>query len=80
MFFHHRIKRTNGEYTKGIEVHQTLDSAEQAYHAYLSAYAYNREQGTDFVHCMITDELGTRLEGKLWTPKPTPEPEEPSAE
>lgn len=79
MFFMHRIKRTNGEYTKGIEVHQTSDSAEQSYHAYLGAYAYNREQGTDFVHCMITDELGTRLEGRCWVKTVQPEPE-PSAE
>ena len=79
MFFHHRIKRTNGEYTKGVEVHETLDSAEQAYHAYLGAYAYGRETGTDFVHCMITDEVATTLENKLWKPTPAPTPE-PSAE
>ena len=79
MFFHHRIKRTNGEYTKGVEVHETLDSAEQAYHAYLGAYAYGRETGTDFVHCMITDEVATTLENKLWKPTPAPVAE-PSAE
>ena len=78
MYFHHRIKRTNGVYTKGIEVHQTLDSAEQAYHAYLGAYAYGREEGTDFVHCMITDEYGIRDEGKIWIAPQQQEPELPS--
>ena len=81
MFFHHRIKHTNDTYDKGIEVKETLDSAKQAYHAYLGAYAYGHDQNTDFVNCMISDELGTVLMGECWNKPVEPEPEpEPSAE
>lgn len=73
MFFMHRIKHTNDTYDKGIEVKETLDAAKQSYHAYLGAYAYGNDTNTDFVNCMITDELGTDLMGECWN-KPVPEP------
>ena len=80
MFFMHRIKCKNETYDKGIEVHQTMDSAKQSYHAYMGAYGYGHEQGTTFVNCMISDELGTILMGECWNKPVEPEPEEPSAE
>lgn len=60
-FFLHQIKRTNGTITKGIVVHETYEAAKQGYHAYMGAYAYGHEPGTDFVSCMITDMSGTVL-------------------
>lgn len=58
MYFLHQIKRTNGNYDKGIVVKETLDAAKQSYHAYLGAYAYGQDANTDFVSVMITDEDG----------------------
>ena len=65
-FFLHQIKRTNGTITKGIVVAETYDAAKQGYHAYLGAYAYGHESGTDFVSCMITDMYGTILMTETW--------------
>lgn len=65
-FFLHQIKCNNGTYTKGIVVHDTLDLAKQGYHAYLGAYAYYHEDGTDFVSCMVTDRAGTILLEETW--------------
>ena len=68
-FFMHRIKRTNGTYDKGIEVKDNLDDAKQSYHAYLGAYAYEHDANTDFVQCMITDQLsgGMVLLTEAWS-------------
>lgn len=71
-FFLHQIKCTNGVYSKGIVVHETYDAALQGYHAYLGAYAYGHEQGTDFVDCAVTDRNGALLIHETWKPK-TPE-------
>ena len=65
-FFLHQIKRTSGTITKGIVVSDTYDGAKQGYHAYLGAYAYGHEQGTDFVQTMITDMTGTVLMAETW--------------
>lgn len=67
-FFLHQIKRTNGTYDKGIVVKDTFDDAKQSYHAYLGAYAYGHEPNTDFVSCMITDQLsgGIVLMDETW--------------
>ena len=65
-FFMHQIKRTNGEFTKGIVINDTYDSAKQGYHAYLGAYAYEHEANTDFVQCMITDMSGAILMQETW--------------
>ena len=55
MFFLHQIKRSNGNYDKGIVVKETYEAALQGYHAYLGAYAYGQNPDTDFVDCMITE-------------------------
>lgn len=61
-YFMTRIKQTNGEYTKGCEIHETLDSARQAFHAYLGAYGYGHETGTDYVAVYIVDMNGNYLD------------------
>lgn len=65
-FFMHRIKCTNGTYDKGIEVKDTYNDAKQSYHAYLGAYAYNHDVNTNFVSCMITDNIGAVLMSETW--------------
>ena len=65
-FFMHRVKRTSGEFDKGIEVKDTYDAAKQSYHAYLGAYAYGNNANTDFVQAMITDMSGAILMQETW--------------
>lgn len=74
-FFLHEVKRTNGTFTKGIVVADTYDAALQGYHAYLGAYAYGHESGTDFVQAMITDMNGAMLLSETWKA-----PEAPAAQ
>lgn len=59
-FFMARIKHnsTNDVWDKGVEVHNTLDSARQSFHAYLGAYGYGHDAGTDYVQCAILDING----------------------
>lgn len=65
-YFLHQIKRTDGAIDKGIVVKDTFESAKQSYHAYLGAYAYGQNIGTDFVSCEITDIYGARLMEETW--------------
>lgn len=66
-FFLHQIRGHEGTIdNKGIVVANTYDDAKQGYHAYLGAYAYGHDQGTDFVSCMITDMTGTVLMTETW--------------
>ena len=60
-FFLHQIKRTSGNFDKGIVVKSTFEECKQSYHAYLGAYAYGHDENTDFVSCMITDMSGSVL-------------------
>lgn len=57
-YFLARIKHTNDTWEKGVEVHNTLDSARQSFHAYLGAYGYGHDAGTDYVQCAILDING----------------------
>ena len=66
-FFVHQIKRTEGSYDKGIVVKDSLEAAKQTYHAYLGAYAYGRDEKTDYVFCEITNITGGRLMEEFWT-------------
>ena len=68
-FFMHRIKRTSETFDKGIEVHDTYESAKGAFYAYMGAYAYGRAQDTNvnYVSCEITDMTGARLISDTWT-------------
>lgn len=63
----HRIRKTNGNYDKGIEVKETLDAAKQSYHAQLGAYAYGHDANTDYVQVSITNDDGAVLLNETWT-------------
>lgn len=90
-FFLHRIMHKAGAWDKGIEVHDTLNSAIQSYHARM-AYGYDNPKFTDvdYVACMITDLYGNTVAPfkEHWIrpePEPTPqtepvETEEPETE
>lgn len=56
-FFLHRIRKDGGNYTTGIEVHDTLDAAIQSFHAQMKM-AYNNPSypNMTFVSCMVTDD------------------------
>lgn len=56
-YFLHRIQRANGDFTKGIEVHETLDAAVLSFWGRMKL-AYGKSEN-DFVSCKITDETGT---------------------
>ena len=65
-YFMHRIKHDTSKegsaaWDKGIEVHATLESAKQSFHAYLGAYAYGHSASIDYVSCEITDVFGNVL-------------------
>lgn len=55
-YFLHRIQRANGDFTKGIEVHETLDAAVLSFWGRMKL-AYGKSEN-DFVSCKITDETG----------------------
>lgn len=67
-FFMHRIRKTNDTFDKGIEVHDSIESAKQAYHAYLGAYAYGHNAETNYVSCMITGYDGQIRMEETWYP------------
>lgn len=48
---------------KGIVATDTFDAAKQSYHAYMGAYAYGKDEQTDFCSCMITDSNGNIMNG-----------------
>ena len=77
-FFMHRIKHTksNNNWDKGIEVHATVESAKQSYHAYLGAYAYGKSSDVDYVSCAVTDIFGRRIVPEENWIEPNPEPVE----
>ena len=56
-FFLHRIRKDGDTYACGIEVHDTLDSAIQAFHSQMKM-AYNNPNypNMTYVSCMVTDE------------------------
>lgn len=61
-YFLAQAKRNNGTYTKGLAVHDTADAARQGFHAYLSAYGYGHESGTDHCFASVTDTNGAVVE------------------
>lgn len=70
MYFMHRIRKTSGNYDKGIEVQETLDAAKQSYHAQLGAYAYGHDPNTDYVQVAITNDDGAVLLNETWKAAP----------
>ncbi len=65
--FMHRILCSGENFTKGIEVHASADSAKQSFNAYLGMHGYGKEANTDFVSCEISDGFGARLMGETWS-------------
>lgn len=82
-YFIHQIKRTNGNWDKGIVVkdskptsEENFSDAKQGYHAYLGAYAYGHDPNTDFVSCMISDTDCIIYMPETWNaPEASAEPE-----
>lgn len=66
MYFLVQAKRTNGTVEKGVVVKETYDEVQQSFHAYLGAYAYNRDANTDYVLVHILNEDGLGLKGETW--------------
>ena len=62
VYFLSQAKRKNGTFEKGLVVHQTADAARQGFHAYLSAYGYGHEQGTDYCYAAVNDSNGAVVE------------------
>jgi predicted amidohydrolase len=58
-FFFHRIKAEGEAFSKGIEIHDSLDSAIRAFYGYWT-YAYNNPSSPNvtFVSCRVTDGSG----------------------
>lgn len=57
-----QAKHKNGNYEKGCVVHDTADAARQGFHAYLSAYGYGHESGTDWCYAAVNDSNGAIVE------------------
>ena len=57
-----QAKRTNGTISKGCAYHDNKNDAQQAFHAYLSAYGYGHEQGTDWCYAAVNDSNGAVVE------------------
>lgn len=76
-FFLTQIQRaTNGTYTKGVVVKDTLDAARQSYHAYLGAYGYGNAANIDYVACYIADMYGRITDSCIDDRRPKEEPSE----
>lgn len=74
-YFLVQIKQTNGTIEKGVVVKDTLDAARQSYHAYLGAYAYGHDSGTDYVQVCILDAKGSTYDHDIWDVTVRVEPE-----
>ena len=61
-YFLHRIQRESGNFVKGIEIHDTLDSAALAYWGRVKL-AYGANQNIDCVFVKITDKAGNVVDG-----------------
>lgn len=58
-YFVHRIQEENEAYTKGIEVHDTLDSAIRSFWGRVkTGYGNPENPGMKFVSCKVTDSSG----------------------
>lgn len=75
-WFLSQIKRTNGEYFKGVVVHDTEDNAFNGFHAYFGAYGYGKDATTDYVACFISDMSGAIIKSEVDDRIPRPEESE----
>ena len=65
-FFLTRIRRTSEVFDKGVEIHDTIESAKGAYFAYLGAFGYGRNKETDFCSAIISDTVGAIIAAETW--------------
>ena len=79
-FFLVQIKRTNGEYSKGVVVKDSEAAARQGFHAYLGAYGYGNDANTDYVSAAVMNMRGgviaSCVDNRIPAPEPEPEVEE----
>ena len=65
-WFLSQIKRaTDGTYTKGVVVHDTLNNALNGFHAYFGAYGYGKVASTDYVACFVSDMSGAIIKSEV---------------
>lgn len=65
-YFLSQIKRaTDGTYTKGVVVHDTLNNALNGFHAYFGAYGYGKDASTDYVACFVSDMSGAIIKSEV---------------
>ena len=65
-FYLTQIKRTNGTIEKGVVVKDTYDAACQSFHSYLGAYAYGKDENTDYVLVQIINSECLGMKGEVW--------------
>lgn len=75
-WFLSQIKRTNGEYSKGVVVHDSKENAMNGFHAYFGAYGYGKDANTDYVACFVSDMSGAIIKSEVDDRIERPEPEE----
>lgn len=65
-YFLSQIKRaTDGTYTKGIVVHDTLNDALNGFHAFFGAYSYGKDANCDYVACFVSDMSGAIIKSEV---------------
>ena len=65
-YFLSQIKRaTDGTYTKGVVVHDTLNNAMNGFHAYFGAYGYGKDANCDYVACFVSDMSGAIIKSEV---------------
>ena len=76
-YFLSQIKRaTDGTYTKGVVVHDTLNNALNGFHAYFGAYGYGKDANCDYVACFVSDMSGAIIKSEVDNRIPVEEPEQ----
>lgn len=71
-FFLHRIRKDGDNFTCGVEVHDTRDSAIQSFHSQMKMGYNNPNYPTmTYVSCMVTDEDDKIIPGysETWNPE-----------
>lgn len=75
-YFLMQAKHTNNVWEKGVVIKDTVDEAEQAFHAYLGAYAFNHDPNTDYVLAHISNVNDACIDSKVWQKIQTEQTEE----
>ena len=61
-YFLHRVQKENGEFSKGIEVHDTLDAAILSFYGRMKLGFNNPDRpNLTFIACKITDATGVTI-------------------